>query len=118
MNLGQVVVGQQKMHLVGKIQHQLRRPVERDPAILPTLVVEVVPMNQLVKDQVTLRVAPQVRHELKLAPVGPVIVQVPRHHHVAGVGKRHDLSLAPRVEQNLLFGGFKRLDGLLGADVQ
>ena len=60
MHLSQIVVGKDEMHLGGKVAFELGGLDEDLPAFLGAFSVEVIAMNQLLKDQVALWVVGQI----------------------------------------------------------
>jgi hypothetical protein len=114
VDLGQVMVGQQEMHLVGEVALELGGLVKHQPGVLRPAGVEVIAVDQLVEDEVALRVAAEVRGADELLEVRAVVVDVAGHPHFARFGQRDELMFAERAELVLIAGRAERLDHLVG----
>ena len=115
MDLGQVVVGQQEVDLTAVIRLELGGPVERLPAFLRAVGVEALAVDQLLQDQMPLRVVSQVGGFEQFVEVAAMIVHVAGDPHFPLGRKRHDLLIAQRVDLVFLGRRAERLHYLVGS---
>ena len=107
VNLRQIMIRQEEMNLIRKLDFQLRRPVKHPPTVLRAVCVEVISMDQLVQHQVSLRMICQIGSGDELVEVVAMIVDVAGHPDLAFAREMHHLLMAHRSEFVFIAGGVK-----------
>ena len=113
VDLGEVVVGEEEVHLGGEVALEVGRPDEHLPTVFGAVLVEVLAMDHFMEHDVPLRVVGQVGGDDELFEVPPVVVQVAGHPDFA-LGRQVDhLPGTGRGDLVFLGGGFQRFDDLI-----
>ena len=108
VDLREVVVGEEEVDLVGEVALQFRGLVEHLPGAFAALLVEVIAVDQLLQDEVPLRVVAQVGGGDESCEIVAMVVDVAGDPDLALAGQVDDLLVAQRVELVLLGGGLRR----------
>jgi hypothetical protein len=91
---------------------ELSGAVEALPASVGVVFIKVIAVDQLMQDEMPLRVIPQIGGADELVEVGAVIVEIAAHPDFTLVGEVDHLLLAKRAELVLLGGGAKSFNNV------
>src|SRR5207244_10389653 len=94
----------QKMHLIRMTALKLGRLIEHPPAIFGAFLVEMIAVDQLMKDQMPLRAILQIDGGDKLGKVGAIVMEIPGHPDLPFGREVDDLLIAQRAEPVLIAG--------------
>ena len=76
MNLGEVMIGQEEMHLIGELCFEFGGAVENLPTVLSAVGVEMFAVDQFLENNMPLRVVGQISGANQLIKVPAMIVDI------------------------------------------